>query len=135
MTNAVNGATRYLELEVFTMHPARRVVFLYDFLLANLRGARAALEAGRIEERVQRIMKAQDVIGMLQSTLNPGIDEAVTGQLDRLYSFFLTELLEINRHQDVGRLDRLIRMVGELETAWAEAASAAMHPGAGTGQA
>lgn len=120
------SASRYLEMEVLAMHPARRVVFLYQLLLSHLQGARAALDAGLIEERCRRLLKAQEVVDVLQGALNLRVGGEIATQLNDLYAFFMGEILEINRLQDAARLERLARMVAELHAAWTQAAEQEM---------
>lgn len=123
------NAARYQELEVMSAKPGQLVVLVYDHLLASLRRAELAMEGGDIEQRTMQLAKVRDAIGELLVTLDHEKGGEIAGQLASLYSFFLTELVDVNRRQDRARLGRITAMVRELRDAFAEIAGA---PGAAT---
>jgi len=122
-------------MDVFAMSPARRVVFLYTQLVANLRQARAFLEEGKIEERQSRLFKALDIVEILLSALDTEEPRSeLTPSLSAIYVYFLRELVEVDIRNDGASLDRLIRMAESLLEAWTGAANdvgATMAPAAG----
>lgn len=129
-----SARTAYQHMDVFAMSPARRVVFLYTQLVANLRQARAFLEEGKIEERQSRLFKALDIVEILLSALDTEEPRSeLTPSLSAIYVYFLRELVEVDIRNDGASLDRLIRMAESLLEAWTGAANdvgATMAPAA-----
>lgn len=111
---------RYQEMDVTTMPPEKRVVFLYTQLLLQLQFARTLTSTAQIEERADRLLRAQSVVNELLTSLDHRQGGTIATQLAGLYAFFLRELMAIRR--DDARLDRLIEMVSQLHGAWDAAA-------------
>lgn len=116
------GITRYQQNDVFSMSPARRVVFLYGQTLASLRQAARFLEAGDIEARSKSLIRASDILAELLCSLDFEAGGSIASGLAQLYSWMMTEIVEINRLRDARRLTRLITMVADLHGAWHQAA-------------
>lgn len=114
-------ANRYREAELSSATPGQLVVMLFDKLQLTLRRARVALDAGRVEERTEHILKAHDMLAELRCCLDFEQGGAISVQLDALYAWGLGELIEANRRQDGAKLDGVLRMAGELREAFAGA--------------
>ena len=117
------GAARYREVEVLTMHPAQRVVLLYSHLLAHLRISRALTESREFEARADRLCRAMEIVEELAVSLDHEAGGAIAANLQSLYGYFLSELIRLGRVSDPLAFDSLIRMLGELHSAWAQAAA------------
>jgi flagellar protein FliS len=113
-----NQAAAYRARQIQTASPARLVVLVYEAALANLLRARRAVQAGNIEERVTSAGKASDAIMELLVTLNTDDGGEIAKNLKSLYAFILSELVDVARQPDGGRLETLIRMVTELHSAF-----------------
>ncbi|HWA56946.1 MAG TPA: flagellar export chaperone FliS [Gemmatimonadales bacterium] len=116
------AATRYQQNDVNSMTPARRVVFLYGQILVSLRQAARRLEERDIEQRTRMLTRARDILGELLCTLDFELGGEIAANLASLYVWMMDETLEIDRHQDGKRLERLTQMVAELHGAWEQAA-------------
>jgi flagellar secretion chaperone FliS len=115
------AVARYQQNDVFSMSPARRVVFLYGQTLASLRQAGRFMEKGDIELRGRSLMRASDIVAELLCSLDFESGGEIATNLARLYTWMMTEILEIDRHRDAKRLARLATMVAELHAAWDQA--------------
>ena len=113
-------ATRYRETEVLTATPGQLVVLLYDHLLASLRRARAAMEAGELERQGEYLEKSRNVLTELLVTLDRERGGEVASNLGALYSFLLGELVQVGIRADMRRLDRVTNMIAELRDAFAQ---------------
>ena len=122
------GVSQYRTMEVTAMSPAGRVVALYSFIVAQLRQAQFALDAGEIEAGNRNMVRAQDGIGELLLALNREAGGEFADRLSALYGYFLKELLEISVHADGIRLQRLTSMISTLHAAWSEAAQSGSQP-------
>jgi flagellar protein FliS len=112
-------AAHYRETQVMTASPAQLVVILYDHVLVCLRRARIAMEAGNTEQRILLLDKARHGLGELLATLNHDEGGVIAQNLARLYTFLLSELIDIGRTSDVARLERVTGIVTELRGAFA----------------
>jgi len=118
-----NQAAAYRARQIQTASPARLVVLVYEAALTNLLRARRAVETGNIQERVTAVGKARDAIMELLVTLNTEEGGEVAKNLKALYAFILSELVDVARRNDGGRLETVIRMVTELHGAFDALAS------------
>jgi flagellar protein FliS len=112
-------AAHYREMQVMTASPAQLVVILYDHVLVCLRRARIAMEAGNTEQRIVLLDKTRHGLGELLATLNRDEGGVIAQDLARLYTFLLSELIDIGRTGDVARLERVTGIVTELRGAFA----------------
>ena len=124
----VQQSTRYREMEVLSASPGQLVVILYDHLLASLRRARLGIEDNNVEQRVAYLDKSRAAITELLVTLDEAKGGAIATNLRSLYSWILTELLDIGMRPDVHRLDKVIAIAGELRDAFAQIADTAAKP-------
>lgn len=113
----------YREMEILAMSPARRVVFLYSHLLVNLRQAHMHLEAGEIEARTERLLKAEEIVYELAASLNHEQGGQLADLLNSLYGWLLDGLRQSHGQPDLARLDALISTVSELHQAFSQAAA------------
>jgi flagellar protein FliS len=121
----------YRDREIQTASPSRLVVLVFDCALSNLLRARRAVQAGKIEERVEAVGKAREAIMELLVTLNLEQGGVLARNLQSLYSFILAELVDVARRPDGARLESVIKMVGELRAAFETiAVDAARNPAA-----
>lgn len=121
---------RYQEIEVTTIPAPRRVVLLYDHLLRNIQMAGRHIAEGMIEARCARILKAEEIVVELLTTLNHEVGGDLSQNLAALYAYWLAELTAVNLHPDAERLAHVARLVAELRTAWAQAADEVLAPAA-----
>jgi len=97
----------------------------YDHLLLSLRRARAAMEARDTELQGECLEKSRNVLTELLVTLDRERGGEVAANLAALYSFLLGELVQVGVRADLGRLDRVTHMLGELRDAFAQVSSTA----------
>lgn len=115
---AYGVTARYRELDVLSMSPGRRLVLLYTHLLSSLRQALAAIQAGRGEDRVARLLKAHQILEELRYTLDYDQGGEIAVNLGRLYDHFMEQILACSREPDALRLEGVVKCVAELHEAW-----------------
>jgi flagellar protein FliS len=104
---------------------------LFDKILLTLRRARLAIEGRRIEERVELLLKANEMISELRLSLDFEQGGAIAQNLDALYAFSLRQLFEATRSPDVAKIDGVLRVMSELRDGFAAVvAGAAAEPAA-----
>ena len=93
------------------------VVLLYDQLIKDLR--RAVAKMPDVEARTHELDHALKVLGQLQGTLDLGQGQ-VAANLDRFYSIFRANLLEVQVTKSTPLLKEQINHLTLLREAWAE---------------
>jgi flagellar protein FliS len=117
-----NAAVAYRQREVLTASPAKLVVLVFDHLLVNLRRAKLATEANKIEARVEAIGKARDAV--MELILGNDIEKGgeLAKNLRSLYVFMFNELIVAAQKPNVARLDKLAEIATTLREGFATVA-------------
>lgn len=115
-----NAADHYLAERVLTASPAELTAMLYDAACANVRGALTRLEAGQPAAATPKLLKAQDIVLELRTTLNPAAGP-LAGQLDALYTWTWTRLLDASTKRDAAAAHEALDVLDGLRTAWRQA--------------
>ena len=111
-------ALAYREREIQSATPARLVVLLFEHAHANLLRARHAVQTGNIELRTESVGKAREALMELLTSLDAERGGDMARNLKSVYCFILSELVDVVRRRDGGQLERIIRMVSELRSAF-----------------
>jgi flagellar protein FliS len=111
-------ATAYRDREIQSASPGRLVVLVFDAALANLFRARRAIQTGNVDERVTSVGKARDAIMELYVTLNVEQGGVLARNLQSIYAFVLSELVDVARRPELARLESLTKIVTELRSAF-----------------
>lgn len=120
---------QYRQTAIQTAPPEQLVVMLYDGAVRFLEQAKVAIHDG--QDASEPLARAQDIIVELTSSLNRSAGE-VSGNLARLYDFWLHWLLMAQIQRDAAKVDEVLGMVRELREAWG---SVAQQRRAGSGAA
>ena len=112
-------AARYRDAELASASPGQLVVMLFDKIILTLRRARLAIEARKIEERVELLLKASEMISELRLSLDFEQGGAIAQNLDALYAFSLRQLFDASRSPDVAKIDGVLRVMSELRDGFA----------------
>jgi len=114
-----NPYQQYRQNAVLTADPGRLALMLFNGATKFARQARAALEAGDLPEAHQKMIRAQDIMIYLLSTVN---DETDVGRnLAALYDYMYRRLVEANIKKDGGILNEVIGLLEDLGATWQEA--------------
>ena len=114
----LGGAALYQNSRVVGARPENLVVLLYERLLADLRGASAAIEQRDYEVKGERLQHALDILFELLSTLDQEAGGDLAARLGSLYGYFITEINAVSRSLDTQRLGRVIGLVDGLYGSW-----------------
>ena len=117
MTLQTDAATRYLTERVLTASPAELTAMLFDAAVGALKAAARLQEAGDHTTAGQRLMKAQDIVLELRSTLNPAAGQLTT-QLDALYTYAFGQMVTANVRRDRAATLEALSVIEPLQTAW-----------------
>lgn len=128
MSYAARGLASYRQTEVQSRTPLELVTMLYDGALRFLGVARDAIERRDINARREALNRALAIIGELQSTLNMEQGGEVAAELDKLYEYANTRLLDAAMKNDVAPIDEVRRIFEILREGWATIANGAAAP-------
>jgi flagellar protein FliS len=118
----MNAYNQYKTTSVQTADPGKLLLMLYDGLLLSLRKGKQAVEAGKLKEAHQNLIKAQDIVSELMSTLK--MEYEISQNLFQLYDYWKRRLVEANVKKDTQIIDEVLSLVRELRAVWAQAAGA-----------
>lgn len=97
---------------------------LYDGALAKLTEAQAAAARGDARARAAAVSKALAIIFSLQETLNLTEGGPVAAELDRLYGYASSRLLDVTSKQDLSGIAEVHKLMSGLRDAWRQIANA-----------
>jgi flagellar protein FliS len=113
------GAAAYRRIEAESRSPLELVVMLYDGALRFVGEAKQAHARGDVLARGHAISRCLAIIAELQSTLNVEQGGAIAEELDRLYTYVNTRLLDVSARHDVAALDEVHGLLGTIRDGWA----------------
>ena len=100
--------------------PHQLVLLLFDGAVAAVLQARHALATGDITTRVNTISRAMRIIDEgLKAALESHGDPALSANLAALYEHMVARLFMANRHASDAPLAEVLKLLGELRSAWA----------------
>jgi len=111
---------QYKKASVETVAPEKLLLMLFDGALKNVNNAKKAIEKKDINLAHQEIMKTEDIIIELMSTLN--MDYEISHSLFALYEYLLNQLTQANCKKDIDLLNEVEEFLKEIRETWAEAA-------------
>ena len=114
-------ANRYLEQQISTATPAMLTAMLFDGLVASALRAVDALEAGQAATARRSLLRAQEIVLELRSSLNHDAGGELSRNLDRLYEFVYHKLIKASVSNDLAGLRAAIDIVSSLRDSWREA--------------
>lgn len=110
----------YKSTQIETASQEQILLMLYEGLLKFTRQAREALEEENYEKAHNKLLRSQDIVTELMSTLDMDIGGEIAEELYRLYDFVLHNLIQANVEKDPSRVDDVIPVLEELNEAWNE---------------
>ena len=122
------GAQNYFRTQVESASPMELVVMLYDGAIRFLQEARDANERKDPWARARSASKAIAIVDHLQNTLNVEEGQAVARELDRIYDYMMTRLLDVTIKRDPSGLEEVQRLLTTVREGWAQASATASPP-------
>lgn len=113
---------QYKKTSVETVAPEKLLIMLFDGAIKDINNAKKAIEAKDINLAHQEIIKAEDILIELMSTLN--MDYEISLNLFALYEYLLYQLTQANYKKDIALLNEVEEFLMEIRQTWAEVAKA-----------
>ena len=123
-------ADQYLRTQVRSSAPLELVVLLYDAALRSTATAREAMVKQDIRTRKSSLSKAMAIINELQSVLDLERGGTIAEELDRIYTWINSRLLDAVVKQDAQPIEEVRRVLQTLRDAWQTIATTPAAPGA-----
>ena len=112
----------YQEVAIQTSSPAKLVVMLYEGAIRFLNQSITAIQSRDLNLKRQSIDRAVAVIQHLQSTLDTDKGKEVAADLDRLYTYITSRILDGSGKLEVAPLEEAIKLLTVLLSGWEEVA-------------
>ncbi|HEY6359610.1 MAG TPA: flagellar export chaperone FliS, partial [Vicinamibacterales bacterium] len=122
MVRGTRGADAYRRMEAESRSPMELVVMLYDGAIRFVGEAREAIVRKDVPARTEATRRALDIVSELQLSLNVKDGGEIARELDRLYSYMSTRLLDVTRG-DADAADEIHKLLGTLRDGFSQAAS------------
>jgi flagellar protein FliS len=112
-----------VETSVATADPHKLILLLFEGAKAAILSAKMNMELGNIAEKGRLISNAIDIItNGLKASLDFEKGGDLSIKLAALYDYMAQRLLWANMKNDAAALDEVMRLLGEIHSAWAEIA-------------
>jgi len=122
MNNGSILTQRYQQTSVNTATPEQLVVMLYEGAIQALKKAVAAIEQNDLEQKRTSVDRTLGLIQHLQNTLDMERGGEIAADLDRLYTYMTSRIMEASTTLDAAPLREVIKLVSPLMEAWKEVA-------------
>ena len=136
MTNYSSARDQYLENEILSAGPVRRIQLLYEGAIEGIASARLALSAGDIPRRASKINKALAILAELALSLDHSRGASVTRELVEIYDYAQRCLIEGSSKQadqPFADAEQVLKTVLEAWKAVPEVPTASVAVSSGSG--
>jgi flagellar secretion chaperone FliS len=117
-------AKSYKAQSVKTASPGKLVLMLFDGYLKFSATAKRGFDEEELTKKNELInnnlIKAQNIVTELQSSLDMSVPGELPGTLYRLYDYVLHQLQQANLQKKVVPIEEADKVMDELRDAWAE---------------
>lgn len=112
----------YRRVNVETASQEKLIVMLFNGAIQRALDAKSLMEHEKpdIQEIHKKLIRAQEIITELRASLDIGTGE-VAQNLDRIYEYFVHQLVQANIKKDPKFIDDLVPHMQEIRDAWQEA--------------
>jgi flagellar protein FliS len=120
MSNNGNYQNAYKKASVNTLDQNKLIIMLYDGAIKNASFAVEHMKSGEIEKVHNCLIKAKNIVTELMATLNMEKGGDVAKNLQSLYSYMFSQLIEANMEKKTQPILVVIDLLKELRVAWVE---------------
>jgi flagellar protein FliS len=114
---------QYRKTDVETAGRLDLVVMCYENAIRFLKQAKGHYESKAFEEKARALQKVLDIISELKGALNIEKGQKIAINLNAIYDYLLTSLLEGDIRRDLNAFESAIGIMAELKEAWETIAS------------
>lgn len=114
-----NPYQTYQNNAVTTSSPQELTLMLYNGCIKFIRLSSMAMEKGNMEAKNTNIIKAQNILYELRSSLNMEMELSQT--MDALYDYMISQLVTANIQNDASILKEVENLAEEFRNTWKQA--------------
>ena len=120
MSTYGNYQNAYKKASVNTLDQNKLIIMLYDGAIKNATFAVEYMTAGDIEKVHNCLVKTKNIVTELMATLNLDQGGEIAKNLQSLYSYMFSQLIEANMEKKTEPVIVVIDLLKELRSAWFE---------------
>ena len=120
MSASASNLGAYTQIDVETASQGKLVIMLFNGAIKRAEEARRQLEKNSCEGVHNNLIRAQDILGELRTSLDMKAGP-ISQNLDRLYEYFQHLLIQANIKKDAEPIIECIRMMSDMRDTWTEA--------------
>jgi len=114
-----------METGVLVADPHKLILMLFDGAIVAIINGTAQLQSGKIPEKTKSIAHAIAIVEHgLRASLNKEVGGQLAQNLNELYSYMVRQLMAANVENDLGKLNEVKKLLGDLRGAWEQIAPA-----------
>ena len=113
-----NADNAYKNNQVMGAPQKKLIIMLYDGAIRNLKLAKIAMNEKNIEKANNTLIKAQNIILELMSTLNFEAGGEIAKNLHALYQYMYEKTIAANVEKNPDHADEVIKFLEELKEVW-----------------
>ena len=120
MSTYSNYQNAYKKASVNTLDQNKLIIMLYDGAIKNANFAVQYMESGEIEKVHDSLIKTKNIVTELLATLNMDQGGEIAKNLQSLYSYMFSQLVEANMEKKSEPVLAVIDLLKELRGAWVQ---------------
>ena len=120
MSNYGNYQNAYKKASVNTLAQTKLIIMLYDGAIKNASFAVEHMKSGQIEKVHDCLIKTKNIVTELMATLNMDRGGDIAKNLQSLYSYMFSQLIEANMNKKTEPVVIVIDLLKELRAAWTQ---------------
>ena len=115
-----NYQNAYKKASVNTLDQTKLIIMLYDGAIKNASFAVEHMKSGQIEKVHDCLIKTKNIVTELMATLNMDRGGDIAKNLQSLYSYMFSQLIEANMNKKIEPVVIVIDLLKELRAAWTQ---------------
>ena len=120
MSTYENYQNAYKKASVNTLDQTKLIIMLYDGAIKNASFAVEHMKSGQIEKVHDCLIKTKNIVTELMATLNMDRGGDIANNLQSLYSYMFSQLIEANMNKKTEPVVVVIELLKELRAAWTQ---------------
>ena len=120
MSNYGNYQNAYKKASVNTLDQTKLIIMLYDGAIKNATFAVEHMKSGQIEKVHDCLIKTKNIVTELMATLDMDRGGDIAKNLQSLYSYMFSQLIEANMNKKTEPVVIVIDLLKELRAAWTQ---------------
>ena len=115
-----NYQNAYKKASVNTLDQTKLIIMLYDGAIKNASFAVEHMKSGQIEKVHECLIKTKNIVTELMATLDMDRGGDIAKNLQSLYSYMFSQLIEANMNKKTEPVVVVIDLLKELRAAWTQ---------------